>query len=585
MCARLLAERRRRLLSVALCASACASACLTHREKTVSSSSPALWVEPVRPPVRYSYTVRGRVSDATGGKLRLAHARILDLTWYTAAETQVGADGRFVLSKSDVRGSVAWLELTAVDHGQTRILIAPEPLDVDILLGTYPPAPPAAAPSFVLRVGKKTLPPEPMTPLGDGRYFIDVDNPDGTITYELGNVTETHTVNGTLADRYEYDGGGDYASILTRNEATVRIIYDPALRARLGVPSRVRFNDSASASADLAEVSELTLPHFALVTVAPWTTSADPSASDADSSASRYRPAAQAANSESPAERRAALVVALNSMLTDAPPNATGTQASHEGDHDPKASLARRALTEIDPTDLVWALDPDAFREAIELCGGEDRNAAYVSHFVNSQPAPEPVACYLASEISANQNNPGKLRRLRHFLASDRFASTSFAEQARAGYAARAALFRGKPLPDFTVTSLDGRGQYSPLALRGRVYLIEVWATWCGPCVAGMPALHAAFAKYGQNTRHRPLHILSISLDDSPDDVVAFRKSQWPMPWQHAKATRTEEMRLTSLFGGAIPFYALVDEQGNVIASSPQLHPGDLPMILDRMGN
>ena len=66
--------------------------------------------------------------------------------------------------------------------------------------------------------------------------------------------------------------------------------------------------------------------------------------------------------------------------------------------------------------------------------------------------------------------------------------------------------------------------------MKGKIYLIDLWATWCGPCVGEMEILHEVYQKYKDNG----FEILSISFDVSPKEVKAFRKKDWKMPWLHA---------------------------------------------------
>ena len=92
---------------------------------------------------------------------------------------------------------------------------------------------------------------------------------------------------------------------------------------------------------------------------------------------------------------------------------------------------------------------------------------------------------------------------------------------ARAGAPARpgagiALRFYKNPVAvgDFTLRDLDGR-TISSASLRGKVTLINFWATWCGPCRAEIPDLVALQQKYRDT-----LQIIGISQDEAPPEVV-----------------------------------------------------------------
>ena len=72
----------------------------------------------------------------------------------------------------------------------------------------------------------------------------------------------------------------------------------------------------------------------------------------------------------------------------------------------------------------------------------------------------------------------------------------------------------GKPAPDFTVS--DGKTSVHLAKYRGRVVLLNFWATWCQPCVVELPSLL-------QLHHDQPdLVILGVSIDEDPDEYSSF---------------------------------------------------------------
>ena len=69
---------------------------------------------------------------------------------------------------------------------------------------------------------------------------------------------------------------------------------------------------------------------------------------------------------------------------------------------------------------------------------------------------------------------------------------------------------RGRIMPDMTVRDLDGRPVALPDAWAGRTTLVNVWATWCAPCLKEMPELQAFAREQGANGTQ----VVGIALDD-----------------------------------------------------------------------
>src|SRR5262249_48750434 len=96
--------------------------------------------------------------------------------------------------------------------------------------------------------------------------------------------------------------------------------------------------------------------------------------------------------------------------------------------------------------------------------------------------------------------------------------------------------------------------------LRGKYVLIDFWATWCAPCVAELPRLQAAYAKY----RDRGLEIVGVSLDETKTAVTDFVKAR-DVSWRQVH-NASAGADLVEAFGvDSIPATFLVDPQGTIV--------------------
>jgi cytochrome c biogenesis protein CcmG/thiol:disulfide interchange protein DsbE len=76
----------------------------------------------------------------------------------------------------------------------------------------------------------------------------------------------------------------------------------------------------------------------------------------------------------------------------------------------------------------------------------------------------------------------------------------------------------GAAAPDFALPDVSG-GSVRLSSLRGKVVLLNFWATWCPPCEAEMPLLEEAHQTWGE----RGLVVLAVNFDEPEDEVGAFR--------------------------------------------------------------
>ena len=137
-----------------------------------------------------------------------------------------------------------------------------------------------------------------------------------------------------------------------------------------------------------------------------------------------------------------------------------------------------------------------------------------------------------------------------------------------------------KALPD--VRFMDGEGRNAALTdFRGKVVLLNVWATWCGPCKGELPGLVKAYETY----HSKGFEIVGISLDQEKqtDNLKKFLVD-WKMPWPQIYDGKFWQAELAQLYVvNSIPAAFLVDgDTGKVIASGGSLRGELLELTLKK---
>ena len=100
---------------------------------------------------------------------------------------------------------------------------------------------------------------------------------------------------------------------------------------------------------------------------------------------------------------------------------------------------------------------------------------------------------------------------------------------------------------------------------KGKVYVVEFWATWCGPCIMQIPHMNELVEKF----RGKPIQFISIT-DEEESLVQPFLKKRPMKPWI---ALDTDQSMMQPYEVWAIPYMVIVD--GNCIIRSI-IHPAEL---------
>lgn len=116
----------------------------------------------------------------------------------------------------------------------------------------------------------------------------------------------------------------------------------------------------------------------------------------------------------------------------------------------------------------------------------------------------------------------------------------------------------GAPLPDLAMVDFDGK-PLRPADLRGKVLLLDIWASWCAPCKEELPLLD----KMAARLKSRGVEVLAVSIDENREDAVRFLKDhggEWSLQLAHDPEARVADRLKPS----KMPTSYVVDRKGIV---------------------
>ncbi|UHQ24039.1 TlpA family protein disulfide reductase [Lysobacter sp. 5GHs7-4] len=180
------------------------------------------------------------------------------------------------------------------------------------------------------------------------------------------------------------------------------------------------------------------------------------------------------------------------------------------------------------------------------------------------------IAGVLGAGLGIWLNGPGPLLRTE---AGQRVLQDAIAATAPAPPPGLVVASRGAPVPVIELPALDGKPLRLPSAYPGRPVLINLWASWCGPCIKEMPELDRYAASQGATGTQ----VVGIALDDA-DAVQAFLQRvpvRYPILLERP-GPRDAGVQLGNP-KGVLPYTALVSAQGRLLKQKiGPFEPGEL---------
>lgn len=158
------------------------------------------------------------------------------------------------------------------------------------------------------------------------------------------------------------------------------------------------------------------------------------------------------------------------------------------------------------------------------------------------------------------------------------FPDTESAHTLTQTYKAFSSLRPGAMAPELSGLTPDGK-EVKLQELAGNIVYLDIWASWCGPCIREFPASRELAAKY----ENEPVSFVYLSIDEDFAKWDNFLRKNPSFTGIHLlqkeKKTLLERYQLLE-----IPRYLLIDQQGKIVASrAPRPSSGKVEMLLDSL--
>lgn len=183
--------------------------------------------------------------------------------------------------------------------------------------------------------------------------------------------------------------------------------------------------------------------------------------------------------------------------------------------------------------------------------------------FIKAAPK-DPRGPSLLYMIASRSTDTAKKAEVEERILKD-YSDSSEAGQIKSTRRRREAV--GKPF-ELEFTEAISGSTISMKDLKGKVVVVDFWATWCGPCVAEMPKMKALYAEY----KEKGVEFIGVSLDNSEDqgglkklkDFVHDKEIGWPQYYQGDGW----KSKFSSSWGiNSIPCVFIVDKEGNLYST------------------
>lgn len=537
-------------------------------------------------------TVSGNVTASDGTMLKRAHVHLFSagkaFMSEPLASVEVSPDGNYSM-EVDEPGTYS-LAFTGVDHEAVSTTLMVDEGDEAIVVNAQPA-------NFTYNLAPESLKvigdwnnfnfqsAAEMTRGEDGTFIYTFETDKFEVHYQIiglatGNGAE-RSINQPGSEDYVYDGGGDYRSIMKVRPGEVSIVIDPSTLSAEGSNgavvtfkeewrNQIYFVDHLYATTSTDYMMGMGMARKAAEAGKP--VPMDPVVVWRDAANMMVMFLGMPDQNERVQAYAGLTLVRILRFAKD--PAMIGIDESH-------IALLKQKLPFTSPT---WEIEPMLALNLATLGIDKEDYPAIESALANlyeESTIHEVKGAALAQVmmLADYRGDTEKSREIYQTLDAD-YHDIEMVAYYLTRLNPDRAIMVGNPVPSFEVVLEDGNGTVvTNETMKGKYYLIDFWATWCGPCVGEMPELHEAYREFeGEN-----FEVLSLSFDSGFEKVVSFRENRYPMPWLHTFVEGGFRNELSERFEvSGIPKPVLVNPEGIIVAIEGDLRGDKLKKTLGR---
>ncbi len=217
---------------------------------------------------------------------------------------------------------------------------------------------------------------------------------------------------------------------------------------------------------------------------------------------------------------------------------------------------------EADYQAISKSTDPDKEAKTKALIGlfqeSNKKKESYIKNAINSNPS---LATLLFLEQLPIEKNLDLYKKIDKALYP-KYKNNDFVLSIHDKVESSNSLSIGSPAPEIALQSPEG-DIIKLSSLKGKVVLIDFWASWCSPCRRDNPHNVKLYEKY----KNKGFEIYAVSLDKTKSNWVKAIKDD-NLSWVHVSDLRYWQSKAAKTYGvKSIPFTVLLDKEGNVIAT------------------